>query len=379
MRATRFLVLLLLSIAVGPAGAEERLLLEQTFLSIDIKGQPYRLEALVAKEAGAGGRLPVAIITHGQAREAEQREQVAARSHLRTAREFARRGWLAVVVVRRGFGRSEGKQPYILRGCRDGDYGAVLDEQADDLEAAMVAIGRRPDADTGQTIALGVSVGGAAVLNLAARNPTGLRAAINVSGGIRTFPREGGPSLTCKPEDLVPLFARMGERTRLPSLWLYAENDSLFPADYARRLHEAYVAGGGRTDFHMFEPIGEDGHAMFVHLGGMLRWIPALDRFLRANKLPTYDPAPIAAAVRELRLAAPVRAVLTRYEGRPTEKALALSRSNRIAFAQFGSADLDDMEAKALAGCEERAKEPCRIFLRNFEVVKEASRPVDAQ
>jgi dienelactone hydrolase len=370
MRVTILSALLLL-IAAAPVAGEEPLLLEETFLSVDIKGQPYRLEALVAKEAGVAGRRPVAIITHGQAREVEQRERVAARSQLRTARELARRGWLAVVVVRRGFGRSEGKQPYVLRGCRNGDYASVLDDQADDIEAAMQAIGRRADADIGQAIALGVSMGGAAVLTLAARNPAGLRAVVNVSGGVRTLPREGGPPVTCKPEDLVPVFARMGEKSRLPTLWLYAENDSFFPGDYARQLHEAYVAGGGRTAFHMFEPIGDDGHNMFGNVEGMLRWIPALDRFLRANKLPTYDPAPIEAAVKQLGLATPVRAVLTRYEGRPTEKALALSRSNKIAYPQFGSADLEEIETKARAACEERAKEPCRIFLRNFEVVKE--------
>jgi hypothetical protein len=191
-----------------------------------------------------------------------------------------------------------------------------------------------------------------------------------VSGGIGSIPRELGLPVSCKPEDLVPVFARMGERSRLPSLWLYAENDSYFPAEYVRQLHEAYVAKGGRTDFHMFEPIGADGHHMFGHLDGMLRWIPALDRFLRANKLPTYDPGPIDAAVKELKLDAPARAVLMRYEGRPTEKALALSKSNRIASAQFGTAEVDEAEAKARAACEERAKEPCRILLRNFEVVK---------
>jgi dienelactone hydrolase len=105
-------------------------------------------------------------------------------------------------------------------------------------------------------IALGASAGGAAVLALAARNPPGLRAVVNVSGGIRPLSPDGGPGVYCKPEDLVPAFAGLGERSRVPSLWLYAENDSLFPADYVRGLHEAYVAKGGRSDFHMFEPIG---------------------------------------------------------------------------------------------------------------------------
>ncbi|HEX2724219.1 MAG TPA: alpha/beta fold hydrolase, partial [Beijerinckiaceae bacterium] len=218
--------------ALAPAAAEERLVVEETFLSVDIAGQQYKLEALVAKEAGAGGRRPVALITHGQAAEAERRERVNARGWLRTAREFARRGWLAVVVVRRGFGRSGGKQPHALRGCRNGEYAPVLDDQANDLEAALKAVARRPDADVGQVVALGVSVGGATVLNLAARNPPGLRAVINVSGGVRSVPREDGPPVTCKPEDLTPVFASFGERMRVPSLWLYAENDSFFPGDY---------------------------------------------------------------------------------------------------------------------------------------------------
>lgn len=358
-------------VATAPAAAEERLNVEETFLSVEIAGQSYKLEALVAKEAGVGGRRPVALITHGQAAEADRREKVSARAHLRTAREFARRGWLAVVVIRRGFGRSGGKQPYALRGCRNGEYAPVLDDQASDLEAALKAIARRPDADVSQVIALGISVGGATVLNLAARNPPGLRAVINVSGGIRTAPREGGPPVTCKPDDLTPVFASFGERTRVPSLWLYAENDSFFPADYVRQLHEAYVVKGGRGDFHMFEPIGEDGHMMFGNHDGMLRWIPALDRFLRANKLTTYDPAPIEEAMKKLNLPTGARAVVTRYQGRPTEKALAASRSNNRVSAQFDGGDLEQIESRALKTCEEQAKEPCRIVLRNFEVVKE--------
>jgi dienelactone hydrolase len=358
-------------IALAPAHAEERLLVEETFLSVDIGGQPYRLEALVAKEAGIGGRLPVAIITHGQAREAEQRERVSARGYMRTAREFARRGWLAVVVVRRGFGRSQGNAPFVRRGCRDGNFAPALDDDADDLEAAMKAVGRRADADLNQVIALGVSVGGAAVLALAARNPPGLRAVVNVSGGIRPLSQDGGPGIRCTPEDLVGLFADLGKRSRMPSLWLYAENDSLFPADYVRGLHEAYVAKGGHTDFHMFEPIGTDGHNMFTHADGMLRWIPALDRFLRANKLPTYDPAPLDALSGELGLNAQGRALLARYYGRPTDKILVMSNSKRWQSIKYGAADLDVAEKQGLEECAAKVNEPCRIVLRNFEVVRE--------
>ena len=105
------LLLVLLALSALPARAEEPLVVEETFLSVTIRDQPFRLNALIVKEAGQPGRLPVAIITHGQAGEAEKREQLQPRAYLRVARDFARRGWLAVVVVRRGFGRSEGSKP----------------------------------------------------------------------------------------------------------------------------------------------------------------------------------------------------------------------------------------------------------------------------
>jgi hypothetical protein len=68
---------------------------------VDIGGEPFTLEALVSKELGRGPRLPIAVITHGQSRDIGQREKVTARAYMRTGREFARRGWPAVVVVRR--------------------------------------------------------------------------------------------------------------------------------------------------------------------------------------------------------------------------------------------------------------------------------------
>jgi len=361
------LVLALLALFTLPVPAEEALVVEETFLSVTIRDQPYRLQALVVKEAGQEGRLPVAVITHGQAAEAEKREQIEARNYLRTARDFARRGWIAVVGVRRGFGRSEGRTPFALRSCTNGDYGAALDRQTDDLDAALAAIGRRADADVSQVIALGVSVGGATVLNWAARQPAGLKAVINVSGGIRSQIRDGSTP-NCTPGDLVPVFAHIGDRRRTPTIVLYAENDRLFAPGDVRGRHKAYFAKGGRTEFNMFNPVGGDGHDLFGLRDGMRRWIPVLDRFLRSNRLKTFDPAPLEAALRELGFNAAQRQWAARYHGRPTEKAMAVSASNTKGHVHFGSADLQETKQKAVEECEKVSKEKCRIVLRNFEV-----------
>jgi dienelactone hydrolase len=363
----RALLCLALTLSALPAFAVEPLLVEETFLPVEIKGKPYRLNALIVREVGGGPR-PIMLITHGQAPDPAQRERLEPRNFLRTARDGARRGYLSIVVIRRGFGRSDENETR-PPGCRVGDYGPILAAQADDLEAALKVVAERPDADASRVVALGVSVGGAAVLDFASRNPPGLKAVVNVSGGIRTRAPSGEAPPGCGIPDLAKVFARFAETTKVPSLWLYAENDTVFSPEDARRLNETYVAAGGRTDFQILPAVGREGHALFGHLEGVLHWLPAFDRFLRREGLPTFDQAALDAAVEAEAPSPELRPLLARYHGRPTEKAFAVTRSGNRGFVQFGGPALADVERVALEQCEQRGGEPCRILIRNFAVV----------
>ena len=92
-----------------------------------------------------------------------------------SARDLARRGWLSVVVMRRGFGQSDGPMPAELT-CDTATFLNRFAADADDLQGALDVIVKRPDADPDRAIAIGVSAGGAAVMALAARNPKNLQA-----------------------------------------------------------------------------------------------------------------------------------------------------------------------------------------------------------
>ena len=199
--------------------APSPLAIENSFLSVEIDGKPFRLQAMIVKEAARTGRLPVALITHGQSNDAAERLKVDPASYIFVAREFARRGWLSVVVARRGFGKSTGPSPYALQACRRGDYGATFKPQIDDMAAALEAVARRPDADANRVIGFGTSVGGAVMLGLAARAPQGLRAVVNMSGGALSFPAPGADqSASCWPEHLPPVLAGYGKTSRVPTL-----------------------------------------------------------------------------------------------------------------------------------------------------------------
>jgi dienelactone hydrolase len=364
-------VWLALGLAIVAEAAPSPLAVENSFLSVDIDGKPFRLQAMIVKEAARTGRLPVALITHGQSNDLAERLKVDPASYIFVAREFARRGWLAVVVARRGFGKSTGSSPYALQACRRGDYGATFKPQIDDMAAALQAVARRADADANRVVGFGTSVGGVVMLGLAARAPQGLRAVVNMSGGALSFPAPGADqSASCWPEHLPPLFAEYAKTSRVPTLWLYAENDSFFPADYVRQLQAAYVAAGGLSDFYLFPPLKGDGHNLYSLHDGMQHWIPTLDAFLRRRDLPTYDPLPLDAAVRKILNPQASAYYNNLYRTRPAEKAMALSPSGKQGFIAFGRGTAEQAAQDSLAGCAKQAGgQPCRLVLQNFEVV----------
>ena len=79
------------------------------------------------------------------------------------ARDFAARGWLAVVVIRRGYGSSDGL-PGVSRGaafmeCGSDQLARGFDVEADDLEGALNVITARPDADPSRVLLFAQSYG----------------------------------------------------------------------------------------------------------------------------------------------------------------------------------------------------------------------------
>jgi dienelactone hydrolase len=84
----------------------------------------------------------------------------------------------------------------------------------------------------------------------------------------------------CAPDRLVAAARGYGEKARVPALWLYAENDSYFPPALARRLVDAFRAGGGRAAYEPLPASGSDGHDLIF--APAADWGPALERFLKS-------------------------------------------------------------------------------------------------
>ncbi len=262
-------------------------------LAVTVGGRDYALDALVVRLPG-DNKLPVALITHGAS---DGDPRAATMDWLRGwSHDLAQRGWLAVAVMRRGYGGSDGEVAGDAGTCAMPDVGRYLDGHADDLEAALRSIARRPDAEMGRVLAIGDSAGGAAAMALAARTAVPLAAVVSVSGGFghRLGPFRPDPACPLFESDLVWNFARFGTTAHMPTLWLYAENDSWFRPGLVGRMRAAFTGSGGRAQLAMLPPFKGDGHALFFAPGGRRLLLPELDGFLRANGLPTWDEAAFA-------------------------------------------------------------------------------------
>ena len=382
MRAGLLVVLLaaFVGTATPSAGADE---LTETPVSfpVTVGGDTFRLEGLVVKKSDAQGRLPIAILTNGGAATATTGTTASGATYTRYARDLARRGWLAVVAIRRGFGKSEGPKPSPI-ACESASLNAWATAAADDLQATIDSVSKRPDADASKVIAIGSEIAGVAAVALSARNPPGLVGVVSVAGGLQS-------DSNCPINDvLVDAYKNFGKGNRVPNLWIYSKSDKTFGPDLAERLHTAFLDAGGDVKFVMFFAEGNVGTAIF---GQAARpWYAQMDGFLRARGLPTWGAADVKDVVDRLKIVDRLErenlrgALIQYYFSAPGDKAIAFSPTlqaewirpqNKVTAGprlpvnyQTASKSLDDARNAALAACQKAATS----LKRSRNVVRES-------
>jgi dienelactone hydrolase len=344
--------------AQAPAPADE-FVSEKTFFRTHINGKTVRLEGFVLKRADLAGPLPIALITHGKSANLADMLALRGSDYAPYARDLARRGYLSVVVMRRGFGQSDGPMPVGVT-CDTKSFSDLFGADADDLQGALAAAAKRPDADPDRAIAIGVSAGGAAVMALAARNPKNLRGVINVSGGLQTS--------ACPKEDvLVNAFRDYGAASRVPSIWVYAKNDSLFGPALVERMQSAYLDGGGDVKLVMFDKHGNDGHQIFAEAGGRVKWLMEMDAFLAFHDLPATRRERVDELMKLLKLSERSRDFVDQYLAAPTFKVMVQTPDGQNYMTQFGASTLELARTAALDNCQTRytTADPCKVVMDN--------------
>jgi len=242
------------------------------------------------------GKHPLVVLTHGTSDKPEERRRVTPWAQLQQALWFARRGYVAIVVVRSGYGRSGGREDGSHGGCnsRMGGFEDAGEASADDLRAVMKYAQGLPEVEPGNAVSVGVSTGGFAQVALSADPPPELKAAISFAGG-----RGGdGHEHNCNLSGLIDAFRSFGKSAHkhgdLPMLWIYSQNDHWFPPAMAQEFEAAYTKSGASNQFVLAPPDGDDGHHLYSHPEA---WAETVSGFLKARGLlPLGDvvlPSPV--------------------------------------------------------------------------------------
>jgi dienelactone hydrolase len=296
---------------------------------------------------------PLALMTHGTPRDPQERPEMTPLRWIPQAREFARRGWTAVIVMRRGFGDSGGGYAEDGRACsRSPNYTGATEEAVKDLREATAYLDTRPEVDPSKMIGVGISTGGLAMVGLAADPPKGLVAAINFAGGRGS----NAPDHVCNPEALVETFADFGKHAKVPMLWIYAANDHYFGPQVAQAFYRAYMQSGGKAQFIAAGPFGEDGHGLFS-LRGIPTWTPMVDEFLKSQNLvlrATLLEIPLTDIKPPDYLSNEARDEFHRYLLSAPHKALAASSTGGFGM-NVGQRTPQEAEKHALENCKKSA------------------------
>jgi dienelactone hydrolase len=272
----------ILLLTIRPPSAEG-VVAEQEILLVPSIDKNVMMRTTVYRPVGAGP-FPLAIISHGTSSNAAVRAQQDLSNYDELARWFVRRGYMAAVPQRPGHGRTEGKWIEDYGSCEDPEYRRAALAIADSIAATVDALSKRADVRARELLLIGHSAGAWGSLAFASSRPGYAKAVINFSGGLggRSY---GWPNRTCAPERLIETAAVFGASGHIPTLWLYAQNDSYFSPTLSKAMAESYRRAGGRVDYHLLPASEDDGH-FFVFDGHALRyWSEIIDAFLRSAGL----------------------------------------------------------------------------------------------
>jgi dienelactone hydrolase len=276
----------------GPYGPEGPRLREQLWLvpgadaKVPLRATVFRPPeeasvglARASLGGGAQTRRPLVVINHGT--DESTREAVAMPVFYWLSKWFVDRGYVVLLPQRRGHGATGGALAEGRDTCASPRHAQAGAAAADDVEAALAYMATQPFVDRSQIVVAGVSTGGWASLALAARNPPGVKLAINFAGG-RGGHAYGQPNAVCGADRLIEAAAGYGRTARVPTLWIYAANDSYFAPDLAGAMVAAWRENGGLAEFRLLPARGTEGHEIVGDRAAWDLWGGTLEASLGA-------------------------------------------------------------------------------------------------
>src|SRR5688572_10241903 len=245
----------------------------------------YTIAATILRPAGEGPYGAV-VLNHGTPGSASGRARESSELLIHSAAVFARRGYVVVMPMRRGFGATGGEFAEDPGTCANPDYRKGERNAADDVMAAYDFTRTLPYVDNQRMILAGQSAGGiVSMVAAGTRNPQGLVAVLSFAAGRGGNP-DFRPGVPCAIEPVARLLESVGKTVTVPVLLHYAANDHYFNEQTSRLWYQRFTAAGARAEYVLQPPFGRDGHYIFSEVLGVRYWLPAVEQFLGRHGIP---------------------------------------------------------------------------------------------
>src|SRR5436190_5013605 len=348
----------------GPRLVEER---------VRIPAQNGTTIAATILRPEAQGPFGAIILNHGVSASARERARESSDLLINSAAVFARRGYVVVMPLRRGFGATGGDMAEDPGSCSNPDYRTAEANAADDVMAAYDYARSLPYVDGNRMILAGQSAGGMVALYTAGtRQPQGLQAVLAFAAGRGGDP-EINPGIPCAIEPVARIFDMVGKTIRVPVLMKYSETVLFFSPKISRQWFERLNASWSDAEYALQPSFGKDGHYLFGDTLGVRYWLPTVETFLARHsitfaRLDATDPerAPLLALERVPNIKSDACKGLYRaFLESPGPRAYAVSGDGRCGFAG-GLPDARDM---ALKQCGNVAKSNCMLYAVDDAVI----------
>ncbi len=265
-------------------GVRPKASMNDRVLSIPVSLNPLvRLEVTLFMPV-SGGPFPLAVMNHGASEDPPNAPRLADNF---TVYYFLSRGYAVVLPLMRGYAHSEGQ--LAAHGC---DVGATGLDMANDIHAVIDAVRNIPGIDSSRIVVAGKSMGGWNTLALGTLAVPNVKGLVSFAGGLKES--------DCPTPDaaLVKAAGDYGAHTKIPSIWFFGDNDSLFPVKTFQAMFQQYSAAGAPSEMVDIGNFMKDAHTFTASGAGLPLWVPKLDAFLGKIGMPNqevlsvYMPAP---------------------------------------------------------------------------------------
>jgi dienelactone hydrolase len=248
---------------------------------------PLPMFAYLVRPVG-DGPFPLVIMNHGVSLDPKQRSFFPLVEFRGAAKWFAKRGYLVVAPVGTGYGATAIDIPE--RGLYGPFFSKIGKCSNPDFQTAGLAVAQvdrwiieylaaEKRIVPRDVIVVGQSAGGWGSIALSSLNPPEVKAIITFAAG-RGGRVDGKPNNNCAPDRLVEATRDFGSTSRIPMLWIYIENDTFFGPALSKRMHDAFTSAGGKAEYHLLPPFGDDGHFLIGSADAIPIWSPLVEKFL---------------------------------------------------------------------------------------------------